>query len=355
MTARSARIAGASLLVALCVAYAVTQNSPVHPSVSFLNKAAGQAAIADDSREPYFDKLQPMEMAAKTGAPVPGATLGIQRAECRKRYQAAVLDFTENEMEAIRWHLDKLQPLLAKEYPLLAATPWSFIKVADSIEGGLPHTRGRHIVLPESLCLQIVSVKHLPPERKAYLEIMELLAHEQVHVFQRAHPGLFDSLYSGPWKMMKAPTIAGCAWLERHQLLNPDAVECPWILPVVTNRTTRYLWPLVVFGEGNRLKRMPEDFRMLAITLEKAGKGFRVAVDPAGKPISSDLLLVPQFNDTFPMSNNIYHPNEAAADIFANLVIFDNFIARPDMPAAQKKQIDTHLGPIRVWFKANLR
>ena len=354
MSAKFKKIAAGTLLGLLCVVYAVTQRSVVHPTVSFLGKSAGQAAIVDDSLEPYFNQLQPMEMAAKTGSPFAGATLDEQRAECRKRYQGAVLDFTDDEIAAIRWHLAKLRPLLAKQYPRLGNTSWSFIKVADNIEGGLPHTRGGHIILSAGLCKQIIAIKRLPPERRGYLDIVELLAHEQVHVFQRTHPGLFDSLYSGLWGMQKAASIMGCDWLVTHHLANPDAVDCRWILPVGKNKPTAYLWPLVVFSEEASPKRMPDDFRMLAISLEKDGTGFRVLVDQKGKPVSVELLLVPEFNAVFPMSNNIYHPNEAAADIFAKLVIFDNFIAKADMPAAQRRQVETSLGPIRAWFKANL-
>ena len=98
------------------------------PDVSFADLAAGRAAIVDDPG--YFDRLQPMEMEAKTGQPLPVATLARQRAECRCRYQAAVRPFGEDEKTAIRGLVALLDPAIRKNYPQFAETPWNFLKVS---------------------------------------------------------------------------------------------------------------------------------------------------------------------------------------------------------------------------------
>src|SRR5208282_5837505 len=69
------------------------------PDVSFADMAAARAAIVDDPA--YFDRMQPMEMEAKTGQPLTAATLDEKRAECRRRYQAAAGEFTDEEKTAI--------------------------------------------------------------------------------------------------------------------------------------------------------------------------------------------------------------------------------------------------------------
>ncbi len=336
-------------------AYAAAGAEPAPPAIAFLEKEQAQAAIIDDALEKYFDQLQPMEMAAKTGAPVAGATLQEQRAQCRQRYQAGVAVFTEAERTAIRWHVAKLIPVLLKDYPLIGRMPWSFLKVSDQIEGGLPHTRGRHIILPASLCQQIVLTQQEPAAAMAYLGILDLLAHEQMHVFQRIYPAFCDSLYTGLWGFQKAEAITACPWLLEHHLANPDAVACPWILPVKKGTATAYLWPLVVFSEGNDVKQMPDDFRMLAISLRKTTQGFAVEVAADGKPAAQDLLLVPEVRALFPLTSSSYHPNEASADLFGKLVVFDAFMAKASMPPANKQAIDKHLGPLRKWFQENCR
>jgi len=352
---RISRIQAGVLASSIFAACAFAAGVESQPTIAFVEKEQAKAAIIDDASERYFDQLQPMEMAAKTGSLVSGATIEEKRSQCRKRYQIAVLGFSEAEEAAIRWHVDKISPVLIKEYPLIGNLPWSFLKVSDNIEGGLPHTRGKHIVLSESLCRQIVMIKQLPLERMAYVGILELLIHEQMHVFQRKHQGHCDSLYTKLWGFTKANTITGCKWLDDHHLANPDAVDCPWVLPIKEGSTTSYLWPLVVFAEGNAVKTMPGDFRMLAISLRKTKKGFAVQLAKDGKPVSKHMQSVPQFRALFPLSSNIYHPDEASGDMFGKMVIFDSFVPQSALQPAQITEVNKHLAPLRKWFKRELQ
>jgi hypothetical protein len=338
-----------------CAAFAYAEDAALRPATEFLTKEQAEAAIIDDKLEGYFEHLQPMEMAAKTGSPVSGATIEEKRNECRRRYQQSVMAFLEDERTAIRRLVDKVSPVLVRDYPLIGRIPFSFLKVSGEIEGGLPHTRGRHIVLSEPMCRSVVATSKLPPEQAPHIMILDLLVHEQVHVFQRLHPGRCDSLYTGVWGFEKARNIAVCRWLVEHSLVNPDAVECPWVLPVKKGGETSYLWPLVVFSEGKAIKRMPADFRMVAISLEKTAEGFAVQVSDKGKPVSRDLMRVPEFRVLFPMSTNIYHPGEASADMFGKIVVFDNFVPKTGWTPARVRAIDKHLAPLGKWFAANMK
>jgi hypothetical protein len=350
------KCASAVMLAGLiCVASVSAEKRASQSPISFLDRDAARVAIVDDSMERYFDQLQPMEMAAKTGSPVGGRTIEEQRTQCRKRYQAGVRSFSESERSAIQWHVDKLTPILAKDYPLMGTLPWSFLKVSDEIEGGLPHTRGDHIILSQSMCNQIVMIKQQPIERMIYLGILDLLIHEQMHVFQRTHPGHCDSMYTDLWGFKKSDAITGCRWLAEHHLANPDAVDCSWVLPVTAAGTTSYLWPIVVFAEGDAIKTMPGDFRMLAISLQKSEAGFSVELADDERPAAQDLKSVPQFRELFPLSSNIYHPNEASADMFAKVVIFDSYMPQANPLSAQMSDVDKHLAPLRKWFKENLK
>ena len=88
--------------------------------------------------------------------------------------------------------------------------------------------------------------------RRVPLDKMELLLHEQMHVFQRAHAEMFDSLYMGQWGFIRAKTIATCPWIVEHQLLNPDAVDCPWVFPILHPDGTKYIWPLCSLHRRSR-------------------------------------------------------------------------------------------------------
>jgi len=319
-------------------------------SVTFLDIEAGKAAIIDDSLDPYFDQLQPMEMSAKTGSAISGKTLEEQRQQCRRRYQAGVREFSNEEKEAIRLCVEKLYPALKEQYPLFAEMPWSFLKVSGNIEGGLSHTRDKHIVFSERTCKRFATLHQSAPERTS-LSFGSLLVHEQMHVFQRTHPGLFDALYTKVWGFIKAKEIESCPWLEKHHLVNPDGVDCCWVFPIQQGERTTYIWPLVVFAEGQGLKRMPNDFRMIAVELIKSDGRFRTRVAKDGKPMFRNLLEVPEYRKVFPSTGNIYHPNEACASVFAQIVMTDSFNPTRERPEKIKREFAL----LRKWFAENLR
>ena len=188
--------------------------------------------------------------------------------------------------------------------------------------------------------------------RRVPLDKMQLLLHEQMHVFQRAHANLFDSLYAGQWGFIRAKSIAACPWIVEHQLLNPDAIDCPWVFPILRPDGTQYIWPRCSLPDGPGPKRMQSDLKMLAFHVTPAGDGFRVQQSLNGRPKYSELLSVRAYCEVFPQSTNIYHPHEAAADLFAKLVVFDSY-ASVRMDAAKRAKQEKTFGPLRDWFRKN--
>jgi hypothetical protein len=332
-----------------------TQAAP--PSIEFLGISAARKAIVDESMEPYFKLLQPMEMSVKTAKPIGGGTLQQQRDECRHRYEGAVQEFSDEEKDALRWYVLKLVPFVAADYPLYARTPWSFIKLSPQFEGGMPHTRGSHIIVSETVLRAMVAVRKQPaPQWIELAQFGDVLLHEQSHVVQREHPDRFAKLYTDLWHFKHATSIQGCQWLTTHQLVNPDGVDVRWVFPVIDHGQKTWIWPLVVFGEvDDPAQTSFADMRMVAIELEPgpAADSFRAKVDAGGKPVMRDLLEVPEYVKLFPRSSNIYHPNEAAADLFAKTVIMAD-IVRPNAPADSRAALNQALldyEPLRDWFK----
>src|SRR6185295_17028106 len=126
----------------------VAQDAP--PAViRFLDRKEAAVAIGDESMEPYFSIMQPMEMLAKTSVPLEATELAKQRDECRQRYRDAVREFTDDEKAAVTDAVNEIHDALRLPYPLVAETPWTFLKLDPSIEGGMPFTHGAAIVLPD--------------------------------------------------------------------------------------------------------------------------------------------------------------------------------------------------------------
>ncbi len=321
------------------------------PKVECPGLAAAREAIVDDREEPYFSLLRPHDMSAKTGAPIAGATPEARRAACRKRYQDGVAEFTGAEKDFLRAVVERLHPHLSTHYPRLAALPWSFLKVKDHIEGGLPHTRGGHIVLSVQI-LQNFDRLRRRSEAMAVQRAGLLFAHEQIHVFQRRNPRHFDPLYTGLWGFKRAPRIEGCPWIDDREVVNPDATDLGWAFPIREAGKVRWIWPRVLFQDAPRnpdqILKMPADFLMVGVDLKETKDGFRVKRDAGGTPVHENLLEIGEYVRTFSGSTYIYHPAEAAADLFDTVVAVDDLLQGriPDPPS---------LAPIRRWFRDNLK
>lgn len=318
------------------------------PTVTFLSGDAARAAIVDDAREPYFARLQSLEIAAKTGSEIHGA-LAAQRSEARKRYQAAVRDFTDAEQQALRASVQALQPMLV-HYPRFARQPWRFVKLADSIEGGLPHTRAEAIILSESISAGIAGM-YRQSAAATLRRIGPLLLHEQMHVLQRLQPARFESLYVNVFGFARRATLTLPTELVVNQVANPDGLDCCWLFPLA--QPGRFILPWLEFAASTNRRKMPQDFRMRAVPIIAEGSEFRVMRDAQGRVQTRDLAQVAEYVQAFPLTENYYHPNESAADLFAQLVMHDSL--EQDRASARRRLPEKEFAPLRSWFRANLR
>ena len=293
--------------------------------ITFLSKEEAQRAIVDDSAEPYFDKLLPHEMTAKTAEPITGETLDEQRKECRRRYQAGVLAFSDEERETLSWYVGRLQPLLERRYPVFAEVPWSFLKVSNKIEGGFPHTRGPHIVMSELMLQQLIAVKDQDPE-SAPSTIGGVLVHEQTHVLQRQRPELFEPLYTEVWGFRHAARVEGSEDLTRHQLVNPDGTDTSWVFPLrdeAGGDKVRWVWPLIIVLDPDVQVMHPFNLQQLLIDVdpvEGEENVFRARVTGDGSASARALHEVEAYTAALGTDQNAYHPNEISAHLFAQIV-----------------------------------
>ncbi len=356
MTTRRA-MGGAAFLLALAAAPVLLpprQSAQKGPVVGFLDVQQGRRAITDDSDEPYFSLLRPHDMSAKTGRPITGATLDEQREECRRRYRDAVLEFTGDEKDMLLQAVRKLHPVLSSRYPRFASLPWSFLKVAGTIEGGFPHTRGDHVVLPVPSLANLERLRKRSPQDGLF-RAASLLAHEQLHVYQRKRPRDFDGLYTDVWGFIRATRIEGCPWLDEHEAVNPDATDLGWIFPLRKPPPERLIWPRVIYRESEskdgRVYSMAEDFRMVAIEVEKTPEGHRVRMDARGRPLMSDLNEVPEYMRTFPGQDYVFHPAEAAAAYFGSLAAIEALVDPEKLQEKARRAFENDFGAVRAWFK----
>ena len=327
-----------------------TQTQTVGPEVIFLEGYAGQRAIGDDSAMPYFSLLQPREMAAKTGAPLTATTLDAQREETRQRYRDGVMDFTDTEKDFLRGAVAATQPHVARNLPLLAETPWVFIKLGDHIEGGLPHTRGHFIVLSQQMLqglqysTQMMEQQNLPP-----LPVIMLFIHEQTHVFERANPDFFADYYQEQWNFVRQ-AVALPDDLKQRQLLNPDAVVCDWVKKHQGEGKSKWFLPLVGWNESET-PSMPADMLAFGMWLDKKNGKF-LPIQQNGVTATTPLKDIDGYADLFIPNASLYHPEELMADHLAWLALLDSGMLEAMIPPQQLEALNTKLTPLRTWLRS---
>lgn len=323
-------------------------------AVEFLAGDAARAAIVDDHLDPYFDRLRPAEMSMKTASPITGDTPEQQHAEVRRRYRAGVREFTADERAALTYFVDKIRPALVRDYPVFGGQPFRFLKVADTIEGGMPHTRGDQIVMPEGVLAGFVAMRS--GGDRATPGAVSLLVHEQTHVLQRLHPDLFVPLYTGVYGFVRAERIEPNADLDARQLINPDGTVCDWVLPMVEGGKAATVLPLIAF-ENDHPRQMVRDMNVYAVTLEPTGKPgeYKVAVDADGKPVVRPLNGVGPYTAVAGRGGDNYHPNEIAADAFSRLVVTDELLSGAVRDPARAAKLEARNKPVRDWAKAAFR
>jgi hypothetical protein len=265
-----------------------------------------------------------------------GMSVTEARVAVRDYDAAKVLPFSDAECVAIRGVIERMQPLLAVRAPLYARTPWSFIKLDDGAEGGMPHTRGTHVVLPRST-VDAYAAMHREMTESGKLAATprgrSLLLHEQTHVLERASPARFGPLFTdvfGFTRMTPAPTTA---WLDAHCGTNPDGPDLVWAFALDKIGGTGWVMPVVVFPD-RPVPRMPEDFQTLGVEVVKTGDGWKV-VEQDGVPKSRELEKIAGYDAHFPFADEDFHPTEIAAVALAHWILQDvpDLDMRPLMPA----------------------
>jgi hypothetical protein len=301
-------------ILAVLVLLAGMQARPAQPpAIQFLSAADARGVLSEGSGRDYYAQLQLADIRSKTGLALEGTSLAAAREQARAAYAAATLEFTPEEQAALREAVGGLQPLLAARAPMLARTPWSFIKLGSTIEGGRPHTRGNSIVLSELVMAWVLKLKTQAPLTKPSL-LWNLLVHEQTHVIQRQHPELFLPLYTSVFGFQRVTFEATPTWISSLRVINPDAPDVDWVFPSDQGASTIWLLPDLLIN--NRAHpQMPMGFQIVALGVKQHGEKWGYLDADSGNP--QLLYGIDAYIQRFPIHDELFHPNEIAANMLA--------------------------------------
>ncbi len=288
-------------------------------SVQFLSVAEGKKALVDGAEARYFEQLQMSDLRAKSKLRLDNVPLAMAREQVRQRYAEDVRAFTPNEEAMLRDVIARLAPKIIRNAPLMARTPFSFIKTASTVEAGIPHTRGTSIVLAQTELDAMMRMY-----RWGWTTILDqmaapLLAHEQVHVLQRTHPQRFVSLYTEVLGFRHLDTVPDHPWLLENRVTNPDALDLGWIYKINIGGKDQWIRPDLMLRETSR-PDMSIDVRIVAIELQESHGHFAVSLNEKGQARLRDLNSISEYKAIFPNPHENYHPNEISADLIAGWI-----------------------------------
>jgi hypothetical protein len=317
-------------------------------ALTLLADNAAKAAIVDEKIEPYFSLLCLHEMEVKGGLKLEGKDLDAKREAFKQHYTENVGDFTDMEKDMLTDVVGHVHRALKEDYPGFTAYPWSLIKVTNAVEQGLPHTRGKSIILPEGFLTQALEMYHANKEQ-SLLFLVNLMVHEQVHVVQRLKPKPFEAFYTEQWELEHVDAIVYGDYLNDRQLINPDGVDTRWVQNIGTSDAPRYIQPNVILERfEDRPSRMPNDFKQVAIELKQDDAGtWRPIKAEDGQPVIHPLHGEAGYMQHYGVSKNVYHPNESFADLFALAVLYDDFIPAGAIEEKEFAEINEALDPVR--------
>ena len=302
---------------------AMAKNEPV---IRFLSIADGRKLIINEDMEKYHSVMQAKEISVKTSGQVKGGDLVSQRTAAMAYYQRGILAFTEEEKTAMTQLVKVLHQGWAEDYPLLAKTPWVFLKTDGSFENGFPHTRSKAIVFSKGITAQTVKMMTQMPE-VAPMSLGKLYYHEQLHVLQRIHAERFEKIYSELWPFIKAKIDLSHPYLVKNQLQNPDGVDVSWVFPIKeAGKADRYITPMIIFKPTENPTHLMGDSERVALELKKTEKGFSPALGADGTPIFKPLTQEKAYVEAFSGTSYFYHPNETFADLFPRIVVNDGIL-----------------------------
>ena len=179
-------------------------------------------------------------------------------------------------------------------------------------------------------------------EEVVILNMGSIFVHEQLHVFQREHPGIFDDIYLKRMNFIKPDRLPDNAWIDEHNVFNPDAPNIDWVKRIVTENDTSYVWPMVLLKDESPIPKMPQDFLIVGINLTHNGDKFEVVLNDQGIPSFENLLDIQGYYDGIPLldrtifekeivfnegMSTAYHPEEALASLFMTIFSIDRIPA----------------------------
>lgn len=238
--------------------------------------------------------------------------------ECKESYSDSEINLTPFEKKKVKQVCNKLINRIP-QYKFIF-NDMAIIKVNNSLENSMPHTRKKYIILSSRWIDRFSEGGNLVIDR--------LLSHEQFHIYQRYNPKKMENFYSQFWNMEKFKKPLPKEILDLNRT-NPDALpDINWLF----KRKNDLILPLCLYRKN---ASSLNDTENIYIRMDKSHNFIDLVDDLENRKL---LMNEPNFRKFFgdEMSNN-YHANELSASLFEIIVEDEIFNKKEERPEAYHK------------------
>lgn len=245
----------------------------------------------------YLMAMKNWEFAAKTDGKV--KTLEAFRTYLSKQVQP----WDENEAARLESVISSLrEKLICKLVNCSSYKPISIIKTSGLDEWRSAYTRESSVILP---------VNKLDSYDAKALE--KLIAHEVFHVLSRYNPEIRARLYMALGFQHVQINIDEHPIFQK-QLVNPDALDTNWAIPLGTHETRRWIMPIIFLKDGRLEFDAGDIFERIAFEL------YVMDADLSQGNVTQ-VKEIKAFDDAFgEFGFMAHHPEEVLAEAFVDFV-----------------------------------
>ena len=311
-----------SFSLVLLFAACSSEHSPRHKKrtqISLLNAAAAKNILCNDTTDLFFQAIQPLEICIqlKLGDSSCQALKSAPRDSQLNIYKTFIAndarDFSPEEQKITDKSMQNALQLCYQFFPNLALPDTILLIKAENQHYGpnVYFTRENSIIIPAAAISNANQQK-----------LQDVLIHEIFHIFSRYNPATRKALFAriGFRPIQK---LALSPFLQARQLINPDAVDCRYIINLKQGDSTILAVPMIYSQFANYNDKLTFFNHLIFELFEVepiAGE------ENAYRVISPNVGINPKdtpdfFEQVGRNTNYIIHPEEIIADNFRHLVL----------------------------------
>ena len=225
---------------------------------------------------------------------------------CIQNYCANFQDFTTQQKSHIYGLLMRIIPKLKSIYPSFDYDNWYMIKSNSKIEGNMPFTIIKYIIIPETYINKSMELETNKSIESSIKYLGDILIHEKMHIFQRQNQQLFNKFYQKYWHFSYLSNMNIPENIESKIRSNPDGLDINWIYTNPKNKK-KYL-PLSLLNSSEDLSSVD----IVHYPLFKSNNQYY---------LKNSLKTNREYDKFFCNLSFAYHPNEISAYLFSEIML----------------------------------